>query len=80
VNDNVPTLRDEARAAVATVITVTGRLIPVALEESAVELLADLWAAGLRYGVQPSDWQATTSLPTDCLDVLTLVEARRRDH
>jgi hypothetical protein len=68
-----PTLRDQARAAVATAIIVTGRQVPVPLEESAVALLADLWAAGLRYGVRLSDWQATTSPPTAFLDVRTFV-------
>jgi hypothetical protein len=70
-------LRDEARAAVVTVVTLTGRQVPAAVEEAAVQLLVDVWTAGLTHGVQPQDWQATTSLPTACLDALTLVERRR---
>jgi hypothetical protein len=80
VNDNVPTLRDQAHAAIVTVITASGRRIPVALEDTAVELLSELWTADLTHGVEPQDWQAACSLPTACLDVQTLVEARRRNN
>jgi hypothetical protein len=69
-----PTMLDHAHAAI---VTVTGRQIPVPLEGSASALLTALWAAGLRFGVQPGDWQATTSLPTACLDALIIVERRR---
>jgi hypothetical protein len=68
---------DAARAAIVTTIIATGRQIPVPLENTATQLLEDLWTAGLRYDVQPADWRVTTSLPTDCLDVLILVERRR---
>jgi hypothetical protein len=54
--------------------------VPVSLEDTAALLLAEPWQAGLRYRAQPGDWRATASLPTACLDVLGIVEARRRDH
>jgi tartrate dehydratase beta subunit/fumarate hydratase class I family protein len=73
------TLRDQAHAAIVTMIT-TGRQVPVALEDTATVLRADLSKASLRYGVQPGEWQATTGLPTARLDVLVIVEARHRDH
>jgi hypothetical protein len=48
-------LRDEARAAVVTTITVSGRQLRAELETAAIGLLADVWAVGLRHGVQPGD-------------------------
>jgi hypothetical protein len=80
VNENLPTLHDQARAAIVTTLTVTGRQIPATVEATAARLLADLWAAGLRHGVQPTDWRAVSALPTACVDALVLVEARRREH
>jgi hypothetical protein len=77
VNENLPTLLDETIAAVVTTVTLTGRQVPMQFEGTAAQLLTDLWRAGLRYDVQPEDWRASCSLPTACLDVLTLVERRR---
>jgi hypothetical protein len=78
MNGNRPTLHDEAHTAILTMVTINGRQMPAVLEETAGDLLADLWAAGLRHGVTPEDWRQTTSLPTACLDALTLVERRHR--
>jgi hypothetical protein len=75
-----PNLHDHAHAAIVIVVTVSGRQVPVPLVESATQLLTELWQTGLRHGVNPSDWQTAVSLPSACLDVLTLVEGRGRDH
>jgi hypothetical protein len=57
VNDKLPSLRDQARAAIITIITVTGRQIPARVEAAAVLLLVDVWTARLTHGVEPADWQ-----------------------
>jgi hypothetical protein len=80
MNDQLPTLRDQARAAITTILVTTGRQIPARVEPVATLLLVDEWTAGLVHGVQPQDWQAVSSLPTACLDAVVLVEARRRDN
>jgi hypothetical protein len=80
MSGNLPTLHDDAHTAILTMVTINGRQVPAVLEETAGDLLADLWEAGLRHGVQPGDWRAVAALPTTCIDVLVLAEARRRDH
>ncbi|TLQ39007.1 hypothetical protein [Streptomyces marianii] len=42
---------------------------PSVMDEAA-ELLTELWAAGERHGVTPTDWSWTTSLPSAALDVI----------
>jgi hypothetical protein len=58
VNDNLPSLRDQARAAITTLIVTTCRQVPARVEAGATLLLVDVWTAGLVHGVQPEDWRA----------------------
>lgn len=71
-------LLNEARASVATAISITGRQVPYDLQETARELLAEIWGVSDRYWVRPEDWAAVTALPMACLDVLVAVERRPR--
>jgi hypothetical protein len=38
--------------------------------DSAVALLADLYATGLRHGITPEDWAAVAGLDIECLDAI----------
>lgn len=71
-------LLSEARASVATAISITGRQVPYDLQQNAGEMLAEIWEVSARYWVRPEDWAAVTALPMACLDVLAAVE--RRPH
>lgn len=45
--------------------------------QAATALLADLYEAGERHGVDPDDWAAVTAMPSAALDVVRATDRRR---
>ena len=70
--------RSEALRRRAVVMIGEGGRVPLdAVGKAAVDLLTELYAVGVAYGISPEDWEAVTSLPLARLDV-TRAQARRQ--
>ena len=71
--------RSEALHKLAVAMIVAGGRVPLdAVGSAAADLLTELYAVGVAYGVSPQDWAAVTSLPLACLDVTRAQACRQR--
>lgn len=61
---------EELRRIAASKVRGYGPELSPGQREAAVQLLADIYATGLRHGITPEDWAAVAGLDIECVDAI----------